>query len=139
MKTGAGALFLCANTKRILLNLRAPYKSHKLTWSLWGGMAEKNETPKDCLLREITEEVGFLPELSKIYPFDIYESKDKMFRYYTFVCIVENEFIPNINKEAVGYCWTKLGIWPKPLHDGVRTTFASKKGESLLEIIGSQH
>ena len=139
MKAGAGALFLCAKTKRVLLNLRSPHKTHKLTWSLWGGMAEKNETPKECLIREITEEVGFLPEFSKIYPFDIYESRNRDFRYYTFVCVVDNEFIPTINAEAVGYCWTRLGIWPKPLHDGVRNTFATRKGESLLEIISSQH
>lgn len=138
-KSGAGAIFLSAKTGRTMLNLRAPYKSHNLTWSLWGGMIEDNETPKECLLRELKEEMGFVPEINKIYPFDIYESKDKNFRYYTFVCVVEDEFVPHLNKESVGYCWTKLGIWPKPMHDGARNTLCSKKSEALLDIILSQH
>jgi ADP-ribose pyrophosphatase YjhB (NUDIX family) len=138
-KTGSGALFISAKTGRAMFNLRSPYKSHNLTWSLWGGMIENDETPKECLFRELKEEMGFVPEISKIYPFDIYESKDKNFRYYTFICIVEDEFVPQLNKEAVGYCWTKLGIWPKPLHDGARNTLCSKKAEALLNIILSQH
>lgn len=138
-KQGAGAIFLSAKTGRVLLNLRAPYKSHNLTWSLWGGMIEGEETPKECLLRELQEEMGFLPEISKIYPFDIYESKDKHFRYYTFVCVVAEEFVPEVNKEAVGYCWTKLGIWPKPMHQGAKNSFCSRKSEALLGIILSQH
>jgi 8-oxo-dGTP pyrophosphatase MutT (NUDIX family) len=139
LKSGAGALFVSSKTGRVLLNLRAPHKSHNLTWSLWGGMIEGDETPKECLLRELEEEMGFVPEISKIYPFDIYESKDKNFRYYTFVCIVENEFIPLVNHEAVGYCWTKLGVWPKPMHAGAKNALCTRKAETLLNIILSQH
>lgn len=139
MKCASGALFLCTTTNRILLNLRSPHKTHRLTWSLWGGMAEDDETPTQCLFREIREEIGFTPDIQKTYPFDIYESKDKSFRYYTFVCVVNSEFTPNINHEAVGYCWCKSGVWPKPLHEGVRSTFATHKGQSLLDIIADQH
>lgn len=139
MKTAAGALFLCPTSNRVLLNLRSPHKTHRLHWSLWGGMAEGTETPSECLHREIVEEMGFHPDIRKIYPFDIHESRDKSFRYYTFVCVVSEEFVPQINNEAVGYCWCKMGVWPKPLHDGVRNTFATHKGMSLLEIIASQH
>lgn len=139
MKTAAGAIFLCVKTNRVLLNLRSPHKTHKLHWSLWGGMAENTESPTECLLREINEEVGFVPEMCKIYPFDIYESRDKSFRYYTFVCVVAEEFVPEINSEAVGYCWCKLGVWPKPLHEGIRNTFTTHKGQTLLEIIADQH
>jgi 8-oxo-dGTP pyrophosphatase MutT (NUDIX family) len=102
-------------------------------------MAENTESPTECLLREINEEVGFVPEMCKIYPFDIYESRDKSFRYYTFVCVVAEEFVPEINSEAVGYCWCKLGVWPKPLHEGIRNTFTTHKGQTLLEIIADQH
>lgn len=130
---------MCSTTGRILLNLRSPHKTHKLTWSLWGGMAEGDESPAECLRREITEEMGFMPPVDKIYPFDVFESRDKDFRYYTFVCVVEGEFIPQLNNEAVGYGWCNLGVWPTPLHEGVRSSFASRKAQSLLEIILSQH
>lgn len=102
-------------------------------------MAEGDETPAECLRREIEEEMGFAPETSKVYPFDIYESKDKNFRYYTFVCVVPEEFIPKINHEAVGYCWAKIGQWPKPLHEGARASFGTNKGQSLLRIVYDQH
>lgn len=138
-KTGVGALFVCSKTARVMLNLRAPYKTHSLCWSLWGGMTENDETPKETLLRELEEEMGIVPEISRIYPFDIYESKDKHFRYYTFVCVVDEEFTPNINKEAVGYAWTKLGVWPKPMHAGARTSLCKAKSVEKLKMIIEQH
>ncbi len=80
-KTAAGALFVSSKTKRVLLNLRAPYKTHKYEWSLFGGMIDGDETPKEALDRECTEEMGFVPSVTKTYPIDIYESRDKNFRY----------------------------------------------------------
>lgn len=138
-KNGVGAIFLSIKTERVLLNLRAPYKTHSLSWSLWGGMMEEGETPKETLLRELSEEMGFVPKIEKFYPFDIFESKDKHFRYYTFVCVVEEEFIPDLNKEAVGYAWTKLGIWPKPLHSGARRTLTKQKSLEKLKMIMDEH
>ena len=138
-KYAAGTIFLCSNTGRVLLNLRAPYKTHKLTWSLWGGMMEESEHPKDCLLREMEEEMGFVPDINKVYPFDVFQSADKKFMYYTFVCIVENEFIPELNKESSGYCWTQLGIWPKPMHYGARKSLCGIKSLEKLKLILDQH
>lgn len=138
-KTASGALFVSSKTGRVLLNLRAPYKTHKYEWSLFGGMIDDDETPKQALDRECNEEMGFIPDVTKTYPFDIYESKDKNFRYYTFVCIVEDEFLPTLNEESIGYLWIALGTWPKPMHNGARNTFCSQKGLALLEIILGQH
>lgn len=138
-KVACGALFLCYDTNRVLLNLRAPHKSHNLSWSLWGGMLENNESPKDCLLRELTEEIGFVPDITKIYPFDIFESSDKLFKYYSFVCVVKKEFIPVLNSESSGYTWINLGVWPKPMHKGARITLCNKKSLEKLNLILMQH
>lgn len=138
-KTASGALFVSSKTKRVLLNLRAPHKTHKHEWSLFGGMVDGDETPKEALDRECIEEMGFLPDVTKTYPFDIYESRDKNFRYYTFVCIVEDEFIPTLNGESIGYVWINLGTWPKPMHIGARNSLCSKKAKALLDIIVGQH
>ena len=102
-------------------------------------MSEDNEIPKETLFRELYEEMGAIPDIDRIYPFDIYESKNKKFRYYTFVCIVDSEFTPNINKEAVGYAWTMLGIWPKPMHTGAKNSFCNDKAMEKLIIIIDQH
>lgn len=138
-KTASGALFISSKTRRVLLNLRAPYKTHRYEWSLFGGMIDEGETPKEALDRECAEEMGFVPDVTKTYPFDIYESRDKNFRYYTFVCVVDEEFVPVLNAESIGYAWLNLGTWPKPMHSGARNTFCSLKGQALLEIILGQH
>ena len=138
-KTGVGTLFVSTRTHRVLLNLRAPYKTHSLTWSLWGGMVEDNELPKPALLRELSEEMNFVPDIERIYPFDVYQSKDKHFKYYSFVCVVEEEFIPILNKESCGYCWIDLGQWPKPMHQGAKISFCNRKADERIRMILSQH
>lgn len=138
-KIGVGTIFVSINTKRVLLNLRAVHKTHSMCWSLWGGMVEYNEQPKEALLRELTEEMGFIPNIEKIYPFDVYQSKDKHFKYYSFVCIVEDEFIPILNEESCGYCWINLGDWPKPMHQGARISFCNLKSIDKIKLMLSQH
>jgi ADP-ribose pyrophosphatase YjhB (NUDIX family) len=135
IKIGVGTLFISTKTERVLLNLRAPYKSHGLCWSLWGGMIEQGETPKEALLREITEEMGYIPDIERIYPFDVYQSKDKHFKYYSFLTTVEEEFIPVLNSESCGYCWINLGEWPKPMHQGARISFCNAKTIEKIKII----
>lgn len=138
-KTGVGAIFISSITERVMLNLRAPYKTHPLEWALWGGMMEENETPKESLLRELSEEMNFVPDIEKIYPFDIYQSKDKHFKYYSFVCVVEEEFIPILNKESAGYCWIDLGSWPKPIHQGAKVSFCNQKAYERIRMILDHH
>ena len=138
-KVGAGVLFICSETGQALFALRAPYKTHRLTWSLWGGMVEEGEWPNEAVKRECVEEMGFVPDIKYMYPFDVYESKDKAFRYYTFVAIVDEEFVPQLNQEAVGYAWVKVGIWPRPMHIGAQKTLCSEKGKERLDLIMRQH
>ena len=138
-KEACGTIFLSKKTGRVLLNLRSPHKTYNLKWSLWGGMREGNETPKECLLREMNEEMGFIPNIDKIYPFDIYESDDKNFRYYSFICVVDDEFNPILNDESVGYCWCKLGVWPKPMHEGARITLCNELSLIKLKTILDQY
>ena len=138
-KTAARALFLCSSTERILLNLRSPHKTHGLKWSLWGGMAEANETPLECLSRELKEEMGGHPDIEKFYSVDIFQSPDKNFMYFSYVCIVREEFTPQLNNENCGYCWTKLGVWPRPMHFGAKKSLCSKASLAKLKFILSNH
>lgn len=138
IKSAAGALFVCAHSRRCLLNLRSASKTHRLTWSLWGGMLESGETPAEALFREISEEMGTV-DILRTHAFDVYETRNQEFRYYSFVCVVEQEFAPVINTEAAGWGWFDFGVWPTPLHQGVRGTFATRRGEGMLSIIMDQH
>ena len=138
-KMGVGTLIVSTKTKRVLLNLRAPHKTHAMQWALFGGMVEKDEQPKDALMRELTEEMGFIPDIEKLYPFDVYQSRDGHFKYYSFVAVVVDEFVPELNNESCGYCWIDLGEWPKPMHQGARISFCNLKAIDKIKLILSQH
>ena len=99
---GVGTLIVSTNTQRVLLNMRAPHKTHAMQWALFGGMVEKGEQPKDALMRELTEEMGFIPEIEKLYPFDVYQSRDGHFKYYSFVAVVVDEFVFGRNQRKHG-------------------------------------
>lgn len=135
----SGGLFLAKDTKRFLMLLRTQGKTAG-TWGLVGGRKEPSDTtPFDALKREAEEEVGFIEGMKKIVPLELFTSNDQNFQYNTYVVIVEHEFIPKLNDEHSGYAWCSFDNWPKPLHQGVKTSFANKviraKIELLLDLI----
>jgi mutator protein MutT len=135
MTTAAGVVFLAKDTGRCLLQLRNSDKRFKNTWGFWGGMIEKGETVYECIQRELTEEIGFVPELAKLNPIDVYQSRDKNFYYYSFVYLVQKEFSPLLNDESAGYAWVNIGVWPQPLHNGARLTLNKNGGTEKLHTI----
>ena len=60
---------------------------------------------------------------------------DENFLYHTFLCVVENEFIPKLNTEHDGYAWVSFGNWPKPLHQGLRKTLQNKMNQVKLDTV----
>lgn len=134
----AGALFLARSTKKYLFLLRDD-DTHSNTWGLVGGRVEKDEQVVDCLHREIQEEIGAIDNIIKIVPLDLYTSQDEKFEYHTFACIVEEEFIPKLNHEHKGYCWTTLDGIPKPIHpalyNSMQLSELQEKLNSLDNII----
>lgn len=133
--TCSGGLFLAKDTKRFLFLLRNKGKTAG-TWGFVGGKKEPiDHTPYDTLSREIKEELGLLPNISKTIPLEQYVSNDQHFKYNTYVLIVESEFIPILNDEHVSYAWCSLDGFPKPLHQGVKSSMNSKFTRGKLEII----
>jgi 8-oxo-dGTP pyrophosphatase MutT (NUDIX family) len=135
MTTAAGVLFLAKDTGRCLFQLRKAEKRFKNTWGFWGGTLNRNETPYECIQRELKEEIGFVPELQKLNPIDVFQSKDKKFYYYSFVYVVEKEFSPILNSESAGYAWVDIDWWPAPLHAGAKTTLVHNKGAEKIHTI----
>jgi 8-oxo-dGTP pyrophosphatase MutT (NUDIX family) len=131
----AGGIFLAKNTQRFLFLQRAQGRTAG-TWGLAGGKKEPGDTtPYAALEREISEEIGFQPKITKTIPIEWYSSRDEMFYYNTYVLIVEEEFMPVLNDEHTGYCWVSYDHWPKPLHQGVKTTLSSRTTRAKLETI----
>jgi len=130
----SGALFYTLNTNRFLFLHRANTKKNEM-WGLVGGGNEQGETPWEGLQREIKEEVGFLPEIKKTLPLESFISADTKFHFHTYICIIQEEFIPILNDEHDGYAWCSFTKWPKPLHHGLRNTLQSKVNLSKLETV----
>lgn len=131
----SGGLFLARDTKRFLLLLRTQGKTAG-TWGFVGGKKEPGDTTAyDVLTREISEEVGSTPKIKKVIPLELFTSNDQNFQYNTYVLIVDKEFCPQLNEEHAGYAWCEFEAWPKPLHQGVKSSLSNKTIKSKIELL----
>lgn len=87
------------------------------TWALPGGKIEDSETLYSGIERECKEEMQYFPEGAKLIPVQMFVNYN--FTYHTFYCEVDDEFIPVLNDEHLGYCWVSSEHYPKPLHPGL--------------------
>lgn len=131
--TASGCLFYAKSSKRFLFLHRQ--QKQKGTWGMVGGSTHETETPWQGLQREIVEEIGFQPTISKTIPLELFVSKDTRFKFHTFVCVVDTEFVPKLNVEHSGYAWVSVNAWPLPLHEGVKKTLQNKQIETKLQTI----
>jgi 8-oxo-dGTP pyrophosphatase MutT (NUDIX family) len=129
-----GALLLSYKTKRLLFLLR-DNDTHSNTWGLVGGKVEDNETVMQALLREIDEETGYVSGLNRTIPLELFRSDDGNFEYHTFICIIDNEFIPELSDEHKGYCWCDVDSFPKPLHPGLWSSLNNEEIQEKLNTI----
>ena len=96
---------------------------------------EDLETPWEGLQREIEEEIGFMPDVKKAIPLETFISNDEHFKFHTYLCVVSEEFIPELNNEHDGYAWVSFDKWPKPLHQGLNNTLKSKTNQQKLQTV----
>ena len=133
IRTSVGALFFCVHTQRCLFLMRSVKQRN--TWGLVGGKQEANESVLDSLHREFTEELGFVPDYNRLIPIETFTSDDRKFKYVTFVCLIEKEFIPVLNHEHHGYCWIKIDHWPQPLHPGLWNTVKFQEIKDKIQTV----
>lgn len=129
----SGALFYTLKSNRFLFLHRANGKRNNL-WGLVGGTNEGVETPFEGLVREIEEEIGAV-DIKKTIPLETFISSDSKFKFHTYLCVVKEEFIPNLNDEHNGYAWVSFGNWPKPLHFGLQNTLNKKININKLKTV----
>jgi 8-oxo-dGTP pyrophosphatase MutT (NUDIX family) len=115
--TSAGLFFYCKTTGRFLYLLRS---DANYAWGVPGGKIEKEETLLEGLERECLEEIGYFPKDAKLIPIQKFVNNN--FTYHTFFCAIEEEFIPYLNCEHVGYAWIGDDQHPKPMHPGLFST-----------------
>jgi 8-oxo-dGTP pyrophosphatase MutT (NUDIX family) len=130
----SGALFYAKNTKRILLLQKSSGK-HAGTWGLVGGTNDLGESAWQGLQREINEEIGVTPEIIKTVPLETFVSNDTVFNFHTYLCVVNNEFVPTLSSEHDGWCWCAIDTAPKPLHQALRSSFGNRAVRNKLQTV----
>jgi 8-oxo-dGTP pyrophosphatase MutT (NUDIX family) len=130
----SGALVYSKETKRFLL-LQKSHGKHSGTWGLVGGTTVEGENPWQGLQREIVEEIGSIPAIIKTIPIETFVSNDTVFHFHTYLCVVENEFIPVLSDEHCGWSWATIDKSPKPLHQGLKNSFSSKIIRAKIQTI----
>lgn len=129
----SGALFYSLDTERFLFLHRAKGKRSNV-WGLVGGTNEDCETPWEGLKREIDEEIGN-QDIIKSIPLETFTSNHGEFKFHTYLCLIEKEFIPALNNEHDGFAWVSYNKWPKPLHYGLKNTLSKKQNKTKIETL----
>jgi 8-oxo-dGTP pyrophosphatase MutT (NUDIX family) len=130
----SGALFYAKSTRRFLL-LQKAHGKHEGTWGLVGGTNIAGERPWEGLTREIQEEIGIIPEILKTIPLETFVSNDRVFNFHTYLCVIDQEFVPSLSEEHYGWAWATIDRAPKPLHQGLRNSFSSKIIRTKLQTV----
>ena len=130
----SGALFYAKSTRRFLL-LQKAHGKHAGTWGLVGGTTNEGENPWQGLQREVLEEIGSMPPVIKTLPLETFVSNDQVFHFHTYLCVIEEEFLPKLSDEHIAWAWSTIDYAPKPLHQGLRTSFSSKVIRTKLQTV----
>jgi 8-oxo-dGTP pyrophosphatase MutT (NUDIX family) len=129
-KEAGGVLVYCSNTDRFLILLRSEYVLEPNTWGIISGkLDDGEESIEQAVQRESQEEIG--QTLPNLIPSFIYEKEN--FKFYNFVCIVNQEFEPKLNWENSEYKWVKLNEMPENLHFGLKLLLQKEDIENLIE------
>jgi 8-oxo-dGTP pyrophosphatase MutT (NUDIX family) len=108
---------------------------HPMVWGLPGGKIEPGETALGGMERECMEELGFMPKYLRLVPLEKFTSPDQQFEYNTWVCVIDQEFCPQLNHEHLGYAWIDTGQWPRPMHPGLWNMINLEDVQNKLRLI----
>jgi 8-oxo-dGTP diphosphatase len=113
-KKNVGIAIKCKKTDKILL-LKRNHNPYKDYWALLSGKVDKNEEPMEAMIREIREEIGLdaLKLEIRVVSSEINHTTNTQFTFY--LGIINDEFVPNLNKENSEYKWVKSNELPTPL------------------------
>lgn len=136
MIQSVGALIYAKDTNRFLFVLRNGHRFDSY-WGLAGGKVNKRESVGIALVREIKEEINLKVTTERIVPLDTFTSENGKFVFYTYLLVVDKEFMPKLNDEHRGYCWCYIEDHPRPLHPGLHVTFKTDDIKNKLLIAKS--
>jgi 8-oxo-dGTP pyrophosphatase MutT (NUDIX family) len=136
---GAGGIALARSTGRLLLAQRSRQVLQPGTWGTVGGAIDPGEQPKDAVLREIREELGFHATEADLHLCYVFRDGRTSFTYHNYIVLVDEEFLPTMNWEVSEHAWIEFGQWPSPLHFGMEAWLQDSTGISMLRAIMQQY
>lgn len=108
---GAGFLFMHGD-KILLLK-----KTGKNLWDIPGGHKESKESFLDAAKRETIEEIGLLPDFTKL---GFFLSESKKYKFKIYFAKVSNLFSCIISQEHESWDWFDINKLPHKLHKKIR-------------------
>lgn len=105
------------------------------TWGLVGGTNLLNENPWQGLQREVEEEIGKPPNIIKTLPLEKFVSNDSVFSFHTYFCVIEDEFVPKLSDEHMGWGWFDLSRLPKPVHRGLDLSLRNRVIQTKIQTV----
>lgn len=136
---GAGGILLARSTGRLLLAQRSHQVLQPGTWGTIGGAIDPGENPKEAVLREVREELGFHATEADLHLCYVFRDARTLFTYHNYIVLVDEEFQPTMNWEVSEHAWIEFGQWPAPLHFGVEAWLQDTNGVDMLQAIIQQY
>lgn len=103
MKVGIATAAVIKNGKKLFLAQRKKSDLFPLSWEFPGGKLEENETPEECLTREIQEELGMEIEIISPLTFSLWDYKERRIIILFFNCKIKNGYPKKIQCNDWGW------------------------------------
>ena len=94
----------------ILLTSRPDNREHAGWWEFPGGKIENGETPAQCLVRELNEELGISVNIFDQIYFTEYEYPERIVRLHFIRCLLKTDCPKPIPRECQELRWLKRGM-----------------------------
>jgi 8-oxo-dGTP pyrophosphatase MutT (NUDIX family) len=120
---GAGVLFYCQSTGRMLFVLRSPTSESPGTWCGVGGGVEAGETVEQGCRREVAEETRYTLPFTLM---PMHKCVSENYVFHNYFAIIDEEFIPALNDEHTDYRWS--ATLPQPIHPKFYSAIQSHLG-----------
>ncbi|MEK6829577.1 MAG: NUDIX hydrolase [Nanoarchaeota archaeon] len=136
-KIAAGIIPVHPQSGRVLMIRRGMDQPMPNMWSFFGGKFEEEDgDPKETAKREFKEESGTDNIKYFISSKPIYVNDDNHWRFYNYIAIFTEQFVPDLEKEneAQDYGWFSLDELPHNMHPGAIELFEKKMG-TIKELV----